>query len=103
MQGGRSRVVRGGATCEEQAASGGRREMSCGSSRRGVFGVEMSKNGGRLRPIDNRLQAGGIGRTDGLNAAEVTEEALHGELADAGDFEEFVRAVADFAALAMKG
>src|SRR5581483_5652894 len=95
------RVVRR-ATLEKAGASGGGcRGLTL--KRTGFFGLEMGEDGRGLTAVDDGFETGGVGGADGLNAAKVAEETLHGLLADAGDFEELVGAIADFAALAVEG
>ncbi len=69
-----------------------------------AFGwVKVAVDGLGLFGVDDGFEGGGVGFADGVEGAEVLEEASAGGFADAGDVEEFAVAIADFAALAMIG
>ena len=69
----------------------------------GFFGVEVGQDGGGLGAVYHRFQTGGVRLAYGLDAAEMAQQALHGLLSDTGNFQKFVRTVADLAAFAVKG
>src|SRR5664279_1888364 len=67
------------------------------------FGVEVGEDGGGLAAVYHGFQTGGVRLAYRLDAAEMAQQALHGLLADAGNFQQFVGAVANLAAFAVEG
>ena len=65
--------------------------------------MEVAVDGLGLFGVDDGFEGGGVGFADGVEGAEVLEEARARGFADAGDVEEFAVAVADLAALAVIG
>jgi hypothetical protein len=65
--------------------------------------MEVSVDGLGLLGVDDGFERGGVGFANGVERAEVLEQASAGEIADAGDVEQFAVPVADLAALAVIG
>src|SRR3954452_6616158 len=63
----------------------------------------MFEDGFGLTLGDDGREGSDVGVLDGLQAAEMLEQATGGALADAGNFAEFGGTVANLAALAMEG